>query len=137
MNVGVHVCFSLLIYLKNLLQLINNVLSISDVMHSDPVAYILFSTLSSIMFHHNWLSIWFPVLYSRISLLIHFKWNSFHLLTPDSQSIPLPPPASLHSLSFMSVIFYVLQIDHLCHILDSMYKWYNILSVFLFLTYFT
>uniref|UniRef100_A0A8D0R0M9 T-complex protein 1 subunit zeta-2 n=1 Tax=Sus scrofa TaxID=9823 RepID=A0A8D0R0M9_PIG len=31
------------------------------------------------------------VLYSRISLLIHSKGNSLHLLTPNSQSVPLPP----------------------------------------------
>ena len=29
-------------------------------------------------------------IYGRISLLIHFKQNSLHPLTPDSQSIPLP-----------------------------------------------
>ena len=32
------------------------------------------------------------MLYSRISLLIHSKGNSLHLLTLDSQSIPGPPP---------------------------------------------
>ena len=34
----------------------------------------------------------FLVLYSRISLLIYSKCNSFHLLPPNSQSIPHPPP---------------------------------------------
>ena len=34
----------------------------------------------------------FPVQYSRISLIIHPKCNNLHLLTPDSQSIPLPFP---------------------------------------------
>ena len=34
----------------------------------------------------------FSVLHSRSSLLIHSKGNSFHLLIPNSQSIPLPPP---------------------------------------------
>ena len=34
----------------------------------------------------------FLVLYSRISLHIHFKGNRLHLLTPDSQSIPLLLP---------------------------------------------
>uniref|UniRef100_A0A8D1MWB5 Ig-like domain-containing protein n=1 Tax=Sus scrofa TaxID=9823 RepID=A0A8D1MWB5_PIG len=34
----------------------------------------------------------FPVLYSRTSLLIDSKCNSLHLLTPNSPSIPLPPP---------------------------------------------
>ena len=33
------------------------------------------------------------MLYSRTSLLIHSKCISLHLLTPNSQSIPLPPPA--------------------------------------------
>ena len=33
----------------------------------------------------------FPVLYSRTSVLIHSKWNSFHLLTSNSPSMPLPP----------------------------------------------
>ena len=31
-----------------------------------------------------------PVLYSRISLLLHSRWNLLHLLIPNSQSIPLP-----------------------------------------------
>ena len=35
--------------------------------------------------------IYFPVLYSRTSVFIHSKCNSLHLLTPNSQSIPLPP----------------------------------------------
>ena len=34
----------------------------------------------------------FPVLYSRISLLILSKCNGLHLLTPNSQCIPTPPP---------------------------------------------
>uniref|UniRef100_A0A8D0TWN9 Phospholipid-transporting ATPase n=1 Tax=Sus scrofa TaxID=9823 RepID=A0A8D0TWN9_PIG len=33
------------------------------------------------------------LLHSRISLLIHSKSNSLPLLTPNSQSIPLPPPS--------------------------------------------
>ena len=36
----------------------------------------------------------FPVLHSSISLPIHSKSNSLHLLTPNSQSIPLPLPPS-------------------------------------------
>ena len=39
--------------------------------------------------------IWLPVLYSRTSLLIQSKYNSLHLKTPNSQSIPLPPPFSM------------------------------------------
>ena len=33
-----------------------------------------------------------PGLHSRTSLLIHSKSNSLYLLTPSSQSIPVPPP---------------------------------------------
>ena len=44
--------------------------------------------LSSITFHHKWLDI-IPVLYSRVSLPIHSKCSSFHLLIPTSQSVPL------------------------------------------------
>uniref|UniRef100_A0A8C3X2E3 Abraxas 2, BRISC complex subunit n=1 Tax=Catagonus wagneri TaxID=51154 RepID=A0A8C3X2E3_9CETA len=43
------------------------------------------------------------MLYSRISLLIHSKSNSLHLLTPNSQSIPLPPPPPCHSRMETSV----------------------------------
>ena len=33
-----------------------------------------------------------PVLQSMTLLFIHSKRNNLHLLTPNSQSIPLPPP---------------------------------------------
>ena len=58
---------------------------------SHTCIYILFLTLSCIMFHCKWLDISFPMLYSMISLPVHSKCKSFHLLTPDFQSIPLPP----------------------------------------------
>ena len=34
----------------------------------------------------------FPVLYSKTLLFIHSIYNSLHLLTPNSQFIPSPPP---------------------------------------------
>ena len=40
--------------------------------------------ISDIILHHV------PVQYSRISLPVQSKCNSFHLLTPDFKSIPLP-----------------------------------------------
>ena len=58
--------------------------------HTHTHTQILFLT-SSIMFHHKWLDI-FPCAIQQISLLIHSKCNSLHLLTPNSQSIPLPLP---------------------------------------------
>ena len=78
-----------------------------------PFVY-FFLTLSSIMFHHKWLGIYFSMLYSRISSLLPLllKCNSFHLLNQDSQSIPLLPPSSHPlanmSLLYMSMIFSVL-----------------------------
>ena len=56
--------------------------------------YILFLIWSSITVYHKWLDIYLPVLYSRTSLLIHSKCNSLHLLSPNSQYIPLPLPPS-------------------------------------------
>ena len=67
------------------------------------------------------------MLCSQTSLLIHPKCNSLHLLTPSSQSIPLPPssPLATTNLFSMSVtLFLFCGKVHLCHILDSMYKWY-------------
>ena len=52
------------------------------------------------------------MLYSRISLLIHSKCNSLHLLTPDSQSIPLPPPLPWQ----LQVLFFAF----LCSSLDAL-----------------
>ena len=79
------------------------------------------------------------MLYSRISLLSHSKGNGLHLLTTNSQSIPLPPPPpppwqpQVCSPSLFSFCGKV----HLCHVLDTRYKWYHVVFVFLFLTYFT
>ena len=49
--------------------------------------FFFFFTLSSIMFHHKWLDI-VLVLYSRISFPVYSRYNSLHLLTPNSQCIP-------------------------------------------------
>ena len=53
---------------------------------------LLFLVLPSIMFCHKWLDI-VPCAVSRTSWVIHSKWNSLHLLTPDSHpshSFPFP-----------------------------------------------
>ena len=75
--------------------MVYSVLPISTIQQNDPVThthiYIIFLTLSPIKFYRKLLDI-VPLLYNRISLLIHFKYNSLHLLTSYSQSIPLPPP---------------------------------------------
>ena len=46
------------------------------------------------MFYPNRLNI-LPCAVHKISLLIHSKYNTLHLLTPNSQSIPIPPPFTL------------------------------------------
>ena len=75
------------------------------------------------------------MLYNRISLLIHFKCNSLYLLTPDSQSIPLfslfPHPGNEKSVLQGHEFLFCVKV-HLCHILDSRYKWYHMHLFFSF-----
>ena len=57
------------------------------------------------MVHHRILNI-VPcviVLVNRTVLLIHLKYSSVHLLTPNSQSIPPPPCLPLGNTSLSSV----------------------------------
>ena len=81
----------------------------------------------------------FPVLYSKIPLLIHSKGNSLHILTPNSQSLLLHPPLFWQPqvCSPCPWFFFFCGKLHLCHILDSRYKWNHTVLVFLFLTHFT
>ena len=64
----------------------------SAIQQSDSVIHIYtfpFSYyLPSWSIPRDWM--WFPVLCSRTSLLVHSKCKSPHLLTPNSQSIPRP-----------------------------------------------
>ena len=60
------------------------------------------------------------VLYTRTLLFIRPIYNSFHLLIPNSHSIP-PPCLATVSLFCLSV-FLFLRYGHLCHILDSTCK---------------
>ena len=82
--------FSPYVFIK--VQLIYNVVLISAVQQSDLAIHIytFFSPyyLSSCFMQSDWIQ--FPVLYSRTSFLIYSKYNRLHLLTPNSQSIPLP-----------------------------------------------
>ena len=63
----------------------------SKVTQSYIYIYIPFPILSSIIVYPKRLDT-VPVLYSKTSLHIHSKCNNLHLLTPNSQSIPLLPP---------------------------------------------
>ena len=78
----------------------------------------------------------YTVLYSRTLLFIPSLYNNLHLLIANSPSISSPPPStttSLFSVS-MSLLLFRRQL-HLCQILDSTYKWYHMVSVFLFLIF--
>ena len=69
-------------------------------------------------------------------MLIPSKGNSLRLLTPDSQSIPLPPlPLGNHKSILQVHEFLFCGKVHLCLILDSRYKRCHM--AFVFLTYFT
>ena len=83
----------------------------------DPVAYI------SIHSFYISDSTWFPVLYSKISLVVHSQDNTLHLFTPSSQSthsITLPLGNHKSILHFHDFLF--CGKVHLCHILNSSYK---------------
>ena len=59
--------------------------------HSDPVMHIYICFLTFV-FHHGLsqeIGYRFPMLYIRTSLLIHSKYKTLHLLTPNSQFISL------------------------------------------------
>ena len=74
-----------------------------------------------------------PVLYSRASLFIHSVCDSLHLMTPSSQPITRPPALPLgtcRSDLCVSLCLLCRQV-HLCHSLDSTYKQYRAVSVFL------
>ena len=82
----------------------------------------------------------FPALYSGTLLFIPSVENSLYLLIPNSQSIlPHAPPLwqpEVCSL-YLRVCFYF-EDKFICVIfLDSTYKWYHMVFVFLFMTDFT
>ena len=78
-------------------QMIYNIPSISAVQKSDPIIHNIHSFFSCYLLLYSnprdWMQ--FPVLYSRIPLLIHSKCNGLHLPSPNFLSIPLPLPSAL------------------------------------------
>ena len=92
------------------------------------VTHIYIHSFSHIILHHvpsQVTSYRVPVLFSRISLLIHSKCTSLHLLTLDSWSIPFPPLPP-----------WQLQVCSLVHGVNvfKTYTWMNIPPCFLLLT---
>ena len=69
-------------------------------------------------------------------LSIHSKWSSLHLSTPNSQSMRLPPLLPIGNCkSVLCESVSVSQTGSFVPILDSTYRWYHMVLVFLFLTY--
>ena len=93
----------------------------STVQQGDPVTHTCTHSFLTLSCPIRSEQIKFPVLYSRISLLIHSKGNSLHLLIPDTQSIPLPYPLGNHQSVFQVHEFLFCGKVRLCHILDFRY----------------
>ena len=77
------------------------------------------------------------MLYIRTFLFIHSINTSLHLLIPNSQSNLLPCPTPLETTDVCSVfliLFLFHRWVHLRHILDSTYKWYDMVFLFFWLT---
>ena len=68
---------------------------------------------------------------------IHSTCNSLHLLTPNSKSIPPPPPWQPQVCSLCLWVFFCSVDRFICAVLDSTDKWHHMVFVFLFLTYLT
>ena len=109
---------------------------ITTVQQSDSVIHIYTCIpLLNILFHYG-LSYdieYNSLCYSRTFLFIYSIYKRLDLLTPTSQSTPLPtpsPPLSKHQSVFLCPWFHFCLIDRfiwviLCHILDFTYKWYH------------
>ena len=79
------------------------------------------------------------MLYSRSLLVIYFIYSSVYLSISNSQSIPLNTPSSLVTISAISKsvsLILFCKYVHLYHLFfkNSAYKWYHMISVFLWLT---
>ena len=112
---------STILYKVFKLQFIYNILSISTVQQSDPVIHVhtFFFLILSSSYSITSNQIEFSVLNSRISLLIHSKFNN-----PKLPVHPTPSPSPLATTNLFSMSMCLLlscsQV-HLCHILDSSY----------------
>ena len=89
--------------------------------------------------HHRALSIEFPVLYSRFSVVSCFIHSSVYMSIPISQFIPPSfPPWYPYICSLRLCFCFCFANKFICIIfLDSTYKRYYMIFIFLFLTYFT
>ena len=117
--------------------MIYNVVLISAVQQSDSFIYICI--LFHIFLHYGLVQ---DIEYSSpcytvglcclsiLSLSIYIN-TSLHLLTPHSHCILPPLPLPLSNQNFMSLSLFH-RLVHLCHVLDSAYKWYCVIFVFFY-----
>ena len=91
-----------------LLWLIYNVLSVPAVQQSDPVTqiYTFFFSYYAPSCFHKWLDIWFPVLHSRISLLVQMqRFSSTIPRLPFHHPLPTYPPGQHESVLYICDLF--------------------------------
>ena len=100
-------------------------------------AYICFLKFFSIMVYHRSLNI-VPCLCYIVGpclSILNIIVCIYQPQTPSASLSLLPSTLATTSLISMSVsLFLFHRLVHLCHILDSIYKWYHRVFVFLFLT---
>ena len=120
-----------------------NIVLVSAVQQSESAICIHITPLFRISFpFRSPQSSEFPVLYSRFSLVIYFihSINSAYMSIPISQFIPTPPflPWNPYIHSLCLSLYFCFANKFICIVLlDSTYKQYYTIFVFLFLTYFT
>ena len=86
------------------------------------------------MVYHRGLNI-FPCAIHQALLFIHSMCNNLHLLTQTvSASLLHPIPLGNHESIFSMFVSLFFLVVHLCHVLDSTYKLYNMVFAFFFLT---
>ena len=105
---------------------------ISTVQQSDSVIHIysFFPIFFSIMVYHRSLNE-FPVLYGRILFIL----SVYNCICWSPMPSPSPRPhLAQHRLFSVCEVCFCLAAMFICHILDSTYKWYHMVSVFLSLT---
>ena len=85
------------------------------------------------MVYYRRLKIESPVLYSRFLLFISFIYSSVCVLIVNSWFSPAHPLFHLITISLFSVSLFLFCLSSF--VLDSTYKWYHVVFVFLFLTF--
>ena len=119
------------------LQCSVNFLLYSKVTQLHMHVYLLFSHIT--MLHHKWLDIVPSALWQDL-IAYPLQRQQFASMNPRLPVHPTPSPSPLATTSLFSMsvsLFLFYKQVHLCYILDTTYKWYYMIFVFLFQTHFT